>query len=239
MTTQSTKVSGKKTAPIAKATTPAPAHDGAASKKKAPVKKEKKEAAPSTTDSTEVIPEEGEDVEAKEKKNRVSPTRESVIQAFEDLIKSVETEVESLRESENKTKGVKFLRTLNKKLKILKNQSARIIKAKRTTTRKNSTGNNSGFLKPVKISKEMAKFTGWETDSLHSRVAVTKYLCDYIKEHNLQNPEDRRQIMADEKLRKLLKYDAKKEGEPLTYFRVQTCLKNHFIKPDETAAVTA
>jgi len=120
---------------------------------------------------------------------------------------------------------------LNKRLKILKNQSSRIIKQKRTTTRTN-TNNNSGFLKPVKISKEMAKFTGWDAGLPRSRVEVTKFLCNYIKEHELQNPADRRQILADDKLTKLLKYDVKKEKEPLTYFRVQTCLKNHFIKPD-------
>ena len=165
------------------------------------------------------------------KKKRVAPTKDTVIKYFDDLIKSIEDEVDSLRESENKTKGVKFLRTLNKKLKILKNQSSRIIKQKRTTTRTN-TNNNSGFLKPVKISKEMAKFTGWDAGLPRSRVEVTKFLCNYIKEHELQNPADRRQILADDKLTKLLKYDVKKEKEPLTYFRVQTCLKNHFIKPD-------
>jgi len=169
------------------------------------------------------------------KKKRVAPTKDSVIKYFDDLIKSIEDEVENLRESENKTKGVKFLRTLNKKLKVLKNQSSRIIKQKRTTTRTN-TNNNSGFLKPVKISKEMAKFTGWDAGLPRSRVEVTKFLCNYIKEHELQNPADRRQILADDKLTKLLKYDVKKEKEPLTYFRVQTCLKNHFIKPDAPVA---
>lgn len=171
------------------------------------------------------------DGEVDGKKKRVAPTKDSVIKYFDDLIKSIEDEVENLRESENKTKGVKFLRTLNKKLKVLKNQSSRIIKQKRTTTRTN-TNNNSGFLKPVKISKEMAKFTGWDAGLPRSRVEVTKFLCNYIKEHELQNPADRRQILADDKLTKLLKYDVKKEKEPLTYFRVQTCLKNHFIKPD-------
>jgi len=171
------------------------------------------------------------EVDVDGKKKRVAPTKDSVIKYFDDLIKSIEDEVENLRESENKTKGVKFLRTLNKKLKVLKNQSSRIIKQKRTTTRTN-TNNNSGFLKPVKISKEMAKFTGWDAGLPRSRVEVTKFLCNYIKEHELQNPADRRQILADDKLTKLLKYDVKKEKEPLTYFRVQTCLKNHFIKPD-------
>jgi chromatin remodeling complex protein RSC6 len=76
----------------------------------------------------------------------------------------------------------------------------------------------------------MAKFTGWDPTELKSRVDVTKFICAYVKDHNLQNPEDRRQILADPKLTKLLKYDVKKEGNPLTYFRIQTSLKNHFPK---------
>jgi chromatin remodeling complex protein RSC6 len=168
---------------------------------------------------------------------RGAPTRESVLQTFEDLIKSVETEMDTLREGDTKNKGVKFLRTLNKKLKILRNQSSRIIKQKRASVKK-STNNNSGFLKPVKISTEMAKFTGWDKDELKSRVDVTKFLCDYIRNNNLQNPKDKRQILADGKLQKLLKYDPKKETEPLTYFKLQSSLKGHFIKP-EAAAITA
>jgi upstream activation factor subunit UAF30 len=162
-------------------------------------------------------------------------TKESVIQSFEDLIKSIESEMDTLREGDAKNKGIKFLRTLNKRLKILKNQSSRIIKQKRTSSKKN-TNNNSGFLKPVKISTEMAKFTGWDKDELKSRVEVTKYLCQYIRDNNLQNPKDKRQILTDSKLQKLLRFDPKKETEPLTYFRLQTQLKSHFLKPDEVTA---
>ena len=106
-----------------------------------------------------------------------------------------------------------------------------MIKQRNTTNKKVSNNSNSGFLKPVQISKEMAKFTGWDASQLKSRVDVTKFLCNYIKENDLQNPKDRRQILADSKLSKLLKYDSKKETNPLTYFRIQSCLKEHFIKP--------
>ena len=168
---------------------------------------------------------------------RGAPTRDIVLQTFDELIKSVEVEIESQREGDSKNKGVKFLRTLNKRIKILKNQSSRIIKDKRVSAKK-GTNNNSGFLKPVKISTEMAKFTGWDKDELKSRVDVTKFLCDYIRNNNLQNPKDKRQIVADAKLQKLLKYDPKKETEPLTYFKLQSSLKGHFIKPD-VAPITA
>jgi chromatin remodeling complex protein RSC6 len=170
-------------------------------------------------------------------KRRV-PTRDSIIESFDELIKSIESEMEALREGDTKNKGIKFLKTMNKRLKILKNQSARIIKQKRVSTKK-STNNNSGFLKPVKISTEMAKFTGWDKETLKSRVDVTKFLCTYIKDNNLQNPVDKRQILADGKLQKLLKYDPKKETEPLTYFRLQNKLKGHFIKDTVEPAVTA
>ena len=163
------------------------------------------------------------------KKKRFTPTKETILASFDEMISLIETEVNSLRENQNKNKGVKFLRSLNKRLKTLKNHSNRVIKQKNPSTRKNSN-NNSGFLKPVKISNDMAKFTGWDPLELKSRVDVTKFICAYVKEHNLQNPEDRRQILADAKLTKLLKYDLKKENEPLTYFRVQSCLKNHFPK---------
>ena len=71
----------------------------------------------------ELLEEEGDDsVEDSTgvKKKRVAPTRESVIASFDDIITSIEREIGVLRDSQNKTKGVKFLRTLGKKLKGLK-----------------------------------------------------------------------------------------------------------------------
>jgi upstream activation factor subunit UAF30 len=228
MTTQSQKVSDKDM----KKTTKPVTDDG----KKKVEKKEKKEKKVEKESVPTPVPDTSDSLEDEsESRKRVPPTKESVMETFDEIIKSIETEIESLRESETKTKGVKFLRTLNKRLKILKNQSSRIIKQKRASSKK-TTNNNSGFLKPVRISKEMAKFTGFDENELKSRVDITKYICSYIKNNNLQNPEDKRQILADAKLAKLLKYDVKKEGEPLTYYKVQTCLKSHFIKPDESAA---
>jgi chromatin remodeling complex protein RSC6 len=165
------------------------------------------------------------------KKKRVLLTRDMILSSFDEITNLIDAEITSLRDSQTKTKGVKFLRSLGKKIKTLKNHSARIIKQRNTNNKKVSNNSNSGFLKPVQISKEMAKFTGWDATLLKSRVDVTKFLCNYIKENDLQNPKDRRQILADSKLSKLLKYDSKKETEPLTYFRIQSCLKDHFIKP--------
>ena len=165
----------------------------------------------------------------KEKKKRRVPTKESVTTEFDELVTLVQEEIERLRESSCKQKGVKFLRSLNKRIKTLQSHSSRVMKQKHKTNRKNNT--NSGFLKPVQLSKEMAKFTGWDHSELRSRVDVTKYICNYIRENDLQNPEDRRQIIADNKLASLLEYDSNSDDKPLTYYRIQTYMKKHFSNP--------
>lgn len=162
-------------------------------------------------------------------KKRIVINKESIMTSFDEIISSIENEISQIRDSSNKNKGIKFLRSLNKKIKTLKTHSFKIIKTRNSSTKK-SNNNNSGFLKPVKISNEMAKFTGWNANELRSRVDVTKFLCNYIKENNLQNPTDKRQIIADNKLCKLLDYDPKKMKEPLTYYRIQSYIKPHFVK---------
>jgi len=166
----------------------------------------------------------------KEKKKRVVPTRDSVLLIFDELISAIEKEVEVLRDSSNKSKGIKFLRTHGKKLKALKAQATRIISKRVPGQRKSGTNTSSGFLKPVPISKEMSKFTGWDNKDPKSRVDVTKFLCNYIRQNNLQNESDKRQILPDNKLCKLLNFDPKTSSQPLTYFHLQSLLKSHFPK---------
>ena len=215
------------TAKTTEVVAPAPVAASTQPKKTSKKKEDKKE---------EIVEEEvveDEDATSEDKKKRTAPTKEGIATSFDELIQMVETEIVSLRDSSNKTKGVKFLRTLNKRIKSLKAQVARI--KQRTSTKvvsSNSNGTNSGFLKPVKISSDMAKFTGWDPSELKSRVEVTKYLCNYIRENNLQNPNDKRQIIPDAKLSKLIKYDAKKEAEPLRYYSLQKFLKPHFTKAE-------
>ncbi|EFJ12725.1 hypothetical protein SELMODRAFT_123621, partial [Selaginella moellendorffii] len=61
----------------------------------------------------------------------------------------------------------------------------------------------SGFTVPMKISPKLREFLGTEESQL-SRPEVTKQLWDYIKSNQLQDPSDRRKILCDEKLEKLL-----------------------------------
>jgi chromatin remodeling complex protein RSC6 len=163
-------------------------------------------------------------------KSRHAPTRESVEQEFNELVASIDEEIGKLRATASKSKGVKFLRTLNKRVKTLRTHALRVSRQRAGTRRSNT---NSGFLKPVQISKDLAKFTGWDHSQLRSRVDVTKFICEYIKNHDLQDPADKRRIRVenDPSLKKLLKYEAGKDTKPLTYYSLQSYLKNHFTSP--------
>jgi upstream activation factor subunit UAF30 len=90
-----------------------------------------------------------------------------------------------------------------------------------------STHSNSVFLQPAKISAELAGFCGVAADTLLSRTEATRKIAAYIKEHDLQNPENRREIRADATLTKLFSLSAE---DKLNYFNLQRYIKPHFIK---------
>ena len=116
-------------------------------------------------------------------------------------------------------------------IKILHKDYNRVLKIKKK--RVVGSSSTSGFNKPVKIRKELADFTGWDVEKEYSRIDVTRFICNSIKEKNLQNPEDRRLILPDEKLAKVLRYDPKTATEPLTYFRIQMYVQWLFIKEEK------
>lgn len=151
----------------------------------------------------------------------------NIINSMDDIIANIELEIQNIRGGTTTKGGIKFLRSVNKNVKTLRTKTVRVMKQKPVKVKRfnDSNNTNSGFLKPVSISKEMCNFAGWGADELHSRVDVTKLVCNYIKENNLQNPDDRRQITPDAKLKKLLNY---KTCEPLKYYTLQTYLKQHF-----------
>ena len=59
---------------------------------------------------------------------------------------------------------------------------------------------NSAFMKPMKISPELALVVGV---GLMLRSEVVKALWAYIKKNDLQDPKNKRNIVADENLKKV------------------------------------
>lgn len=94
----------------------------------------------------------------------------------------------------------------------------------------------SGFAKPTYLSPVMCEFLNLPAGSELARTEVTKRVLGYVKEHDLQNKEQKRIIDVDDKLRTLLNPEP---NEPVTYFSIQRLLKVHYVKPDDTAAAAA
>ena len=99
-----------------------------------------------------------------------------------------------------------------------------------------SSHSNSVFLQPCKISPALAKFCGVTSDTLISRTDATRKIAAYIKEHDLQNPENRREIRGDETLTALFSLTAE---DKLNYFNLQRYIKPHFIKEAKPEVVKA
>ena len=85
----------------------------------------------------------------------------------------------------------------------------------------------SGFVKPTKISAELADFLSKPHGTLMARTDVTKQMTSYIRANSLQDKANGRIILPDTKLRKLLKLTDK---DSLTYFNLQKYMSPHFEK---------
>lgn len=83
--------------------------------------------------------------------------------------------------------------------------------------------------KPVVISNELCKFLGFPPDTEHSRNEVTTSINKYVKDHDLQDPANKRYIRLEgspeaDKLNVLLR----NPDQPLTFFNIQRYLKPHY-----------
>ena len=90
--------------------------------------------------------------------------------------------------------------------------------AKKEAGTKTARKPNAAFMKPLQPSKELAAVVG---SSPLPRSEVVSKMWEYIRKHNLQNPEDRREIVADDKLRRVFGKDK------VTMFEMNKHLAQH------------
>lgn len=154
-------------------------------------------------------------------------SRDTVMEDFDSLATSIDSELVRVRESGDKMVSVKFVRNLARQIRNLKNHSQKIMKKRRVPVTSGDKPHNSVFQLPVRISADLAQFFDWDPEVPKSRVEVTRALCNYIKENNLQNPNDRRLIVADARLAELLHYNPE-TNDSLNYSRLQTYMKRLF-----------
>ena len=114
--------------------------------------------------------------------------------------------------------------------RVAKEQKVLHKKALGKGKRKNA-GNKSpsGFSKPGPISDELRSFLGVGKDELVARTEVTKKINTYCREKGLQDEKDKRKLLPDKTLTKLLRIG---KGDELTFFNLQKYMKVHFPNKD-------
>lgn len=136
------------------------------------------------------------------------------------LISSLKTEYRTLE------------RKWSRELKVAQKQSSK---------KKRKAGNRapSGFVKPTRISDELAKFLEKPSGTEMARTEVTRDINKYIRTNNLQDKKNGRKINPDTKLAALLKLN---KTDELTYFNLQRYMSPHFakaIKAEVSASIVA
>lgn len=173
---------------------------------------------------------------AKEPVNEVVQTAAAETPATEGPKDS--TEAVSLKMNEFSAKLqqlIGLLSTVKSDFKTLEKSVSREMKAaqKASAKKRQSSGNRkpSGFVKPARISDELAAFLGKESGTEMSRTDVSKEINAYIVAHKLKNEKNGRIIHPDAKLTKLLKVQ---KDDELTFFNLQRYMKPHFAKAGES-----
>jgi chromatin remodeling complex protein RSC6 len=87
-----------------------------------------------------------------------------------------------------------------------------------TREKKASAGKGNALQKPLQPSEELAAVIG---SAPLPRGQVVSKIWDYIRSHNLQNSENRREILADDKLRRVFGKDK------VTMFEMNKHLSGH------------
>ena len=128
------------------------------------------------------------------------------------------------------TELLKQVKNVQNDMKVIQKQYNKVSKEheKMLNKKRNSKNNKpSGFAIPSSLSDEMLDFLGLEKGIKVPRNEVLKLINKYIVENELRQEEDKRNILPDKKLKKLLNV---KKNDKVTYFNLQSYLKPHFIK---------
>jgi chromatin remodeling complex protein RSC6 len=131
-----------------------------------------------------------------------------------------------------------YIKDILENLKVLSKEydkQQKIIE-KAQKKRQNAKNSPSGFAKPNKISDELCDFIGVPHGTEKSRTDITRLINAYVKEHNLNKPENKRFILPDAKLKKILNVG---DSEEINYFILQKLISHHFpASASKTAAKT-
>ena len=151
---------------------------------------------------------------------RISENYDSLISEVDALAKSSKALVSRLKKNK---------KTAERDVQQLKKRT-------RSESKKRKPRKPSGFAKPCLVSDDHCEFLGKPKGTEMARTAVTSFITEYIKDNNLQNPKNKKEIICDEALKKIISLGP--DDEKLTYFNIQKYMKHHY-KTSESSSVAA
>lgn len=171
----------------------------------------------------------------------VVETGPTVIERLDDLVKSRQALIETLK---REVVGLrKLIKDHQNELRLASKSRKKKVVNPDAKPRK-----PSGFAEPVVVSDHMYTFLaqfGVKKGTPIARTEITKHIIEYIKQHNLQNPERRREIVPDSVLSKLFG-PALEHRDPndtttpkvYSYLKLQKYLSSHFPKRGVASTTT-
>lgn len=176
------------------------------------------------SDENDFIEDNAEEIvsDKKQKKQKRVINKDKIKSDWENLLTVYAEELSHLK------KKPEHKQSLLKTLKELKSDCFRLMKIRNKAP---SSGNSkSGFNMPVNVTSEMKKFisTNQDTDAEITRSHITRTLCAYVKNKDLQNPKDRREILPDTTLKSL--FSMEEQNDKLTYYSMQRKIQQHIVK---------
>jgi upstream activation factor subunit UAF30 len=155
----------------------------------------------------------------------VAAVTEPVVESTDDVTTRFSTIMERMQTLQNEWRDIQ-----NEMKKLQKEVSKQVKEASKGSKKKvkdvnKPKRNPSGFAKPAALSKELCDFLSKPYGTELARTDVTKFLTKYIKDNSLQLQTDKRTIVPDAALHKLLKTT---KEDKITYFNLQKFMKPHF-----------
>lgn len=225
MSADKSKKSVKKVEPVAAPVVVAPVVVAPVAEKKAPKAKAVKAAAPPTKVEA-TVPTVAAVVDAPEQAALPAQERLSaVVEKLKDAQSKFNTEIKEItKEAMAAVKAAgREIKDAKKRKRSKKPEDMTPEEKKAWEARRA----NNAFLKPRLLTPELCTFMGLPHNSLRSQTDVTKFVATYVKSHNCFDPANKRRIIPDAVLAKLLKCTDK---DTVTYLNLQSYLKNHFVK---------
>ena len=169
------------------------------------------------------------------------PTPEPVQQvtATEEVSLDEQFRLITQRLQEHRAMGASILADVRKLQKNVQRHVRESNKKNRRRAARSADGTKrppSGFAKPALISDSLCQFLGRPSGTEMARTEVTKELTQYIKQHSLQDSENKRRINCDSALKSLLNVS---DSDEVTYFNLQRYMKIHFPTSGSNLAAAA